>query len=161
MSAPDQSWRAALRFNAMSQTVEKVATPPWPSDVTDASGGVGEWLEEDDIRLSVWLEREHGMRATKGDCRDAVRTTSERLGAFHPVREYLDGLPEWDGEERLSSWLTRYLGVTADDYSISEVPIGLVAPLVRICAPPIKKRDLLNLQARQFDTLPLDTCKLL
>ena len=144
-----ESWRAALRFNIMSQTVEKVTPPPWPSDVTDTSGGVGEWLEEDDIRLSVWLEREHGMRATKGDCRDAVRTTSERLGAFHPVREYLNGLPEWDGEERLSSWLTRYLGVTTDEYSARVGSWWLISAIARAYQPGCKVDTMLILEGCQ------------
>ena len=31
-------------------------------------------------------------------------------GQLHPLRDMLDALP-WDGRERLSTWLTDYLGV--------------------------------------------------
>ena len=38
----------------------------------------------------------------------AVIEDMGRRNAFHPVRNYLDGL-EWDGIERLDTWLPAFL----------------------------------------------------
>ncbi|HUN59362.1 MAG TPA: virulence-associated E family protein, partial [Candidatus Binataceae bacterium] len=48
---------------------------------------------------------------------------------FHPVRQYLEQL-KWDGNERLSKWLHRYLGVADSEYASrvgTQFIIGMVA----------------------------------
>ena len=47
--------------------------------------------------------------------KEPTRDAAETLGiesAFHPIRNYLDGL-KWDSASRLDRWMTTYLG--ADD----------------------------------------------
>ena len=77
---------------------------------------------------------------------DNVRDAINQLAlenAFHPVREMLSHL-RWDGEERISHWLTRYLG--ADDTPLNQSigRITLIAAVRRVMRPGVK-----------FDTIPV------
>jgi hypothetical protein len=71
-----------------------------------------------------------------------------RLGLkneFHPVRDYLDGL-EWDGRERLDSWVCDYLG--CPDKSLQKM-IGrkmLIAAVRRIRSPGCKFDQIIVLE---------------
>jgi predicted P-loop ATPase len=52
---------------------------------------------------------------------------------FHPVREYLKKL-EWDGVDRLDSWLARYLGAAPSPYASAigrMFPISMVARILK------------------------------
>lgn len=68
--------------------------------------------------------------------------------AFHPVRDYLDGL-EWDGTKRLDTLLPRYLG--ADDTPVNRA-IGkawMAAAVRRVRKPGVKFDNILVLQGEQ------------
>lgn len=68
---------------------------------------------------------------------------------FHPVREYLSGL-EWDGVERLDSWLKDYLGAVGDKKYLKAVGRKtLVAMVKRIYEPGCKFDHVLILEGEQ------------
>src|SRR6516164_8122143 len=46
--------------------------------------------------------------------------------AFHPVRDYLNGL-HWDSRSRLANWLSTYLGAVATPYTAGIGTMFLVA----------------------------------
>ena len=39
---------------------------------------------------------------------------SERIDTYDPVREWLDGLPEWDGRDRLGELADRVITIESD-----------------------------------------------
>ena len=53
---------------------------------------------------------------------------------FHPVRNYLNSL-QWDGQQRVESWLTSYLGAVATEYNKAIGRMFLVATVARIFRP--------------------------
>lgn len=55
----------------------------------------------------------------------------------HPVREWLNGL-QWDGVERLSTWLSKYLGAEDTDYVRSVARMSLLQAVARIMKPGVK-----------------------
>lgn len=146
--ANDPRWATVLRFNAMSSTVEKIATPPWPRD-TAVADGTGEWTDEDDTRLAIWLDREYAVSVGKGEARDAVRVVAERLGSYHPVRDYLDTLPPHDGTPRLDAWLTSYLGVASSPYTRAVGKWWLISAVARAYMPGCKVDTMLILEGKQ------------
>ena len=58
---------------------------------------------------SLWLEADRAGLASSQAYFYAVLGDAGRRNGFHPVRQYLDSL-EWDGIERLDTWLHAYLG---------------------------------------------------
>jgi len=53
-----------------------------------------------------------------------------RLNAFHPVRDYLDGLT-WDGQPRIDKWLATYGGAEDTEYAQAVGALWLVAAVRR------------------------------
>ena len=57
--------------------------------------------------------------------------------AFHPVRDYLDGL-KWDGRPRVDAWLDSYLDADDSEYHRGIGRMFLVAMVARIFEPGCK-----------------------
>ena len=68
--------------------------------------------------------------------------------AFHPVRDYLDGL-EWDGTKRLDTLLSRYLGAEATPVNRAIGKAWVVAAVRRVRKPGVKFDNILVLQGEQ------------
>ena len=72
-----------------------------------------------------------------------TRTASEAVTAvaeeqsFHPVEDYLRGI-QWDGHERLQSWLSSCLGAEDNKYNKTIGVCALVAATARIFVPGCK-----------------------
>src|SRR5262249_41330144 len=63
--------------------------------------------------------------------------TEARKYAFHPVRDYLDGL-KWDGVARLDRWLVEYGGADDTEYTRAVGALMLIASVRRIRQPGCK-----------------------
>ena len=63
--------------------------------------------------------------------KDAMALEMQR-NSFHPVREYLDSLPSWDGVKRIDSLLVDYFGVEDNAYTREAIRKHLVAAVARI-----------------------------
>ncbi len=68
--------------------------------------------------------------------------------AFHPVRDYLDGL-RWDGKRRVDDWMATYLGTKSDAYHQAIGKMFLVMMVVRIYLPGAKAAYMLVLEGPQ------------
>lgn len=83
--------------------------------------------------------------------RDQVhQAVDQRAGElrFHPVREYLNGL-SWDGQPRLDSWLTTYLGAADTAYTRAIGSSSVIAMVARIHGPGCKVDHMLVLEDEQ------------
>jgi predicted P-loop ATPase len=79
--------------------------------------------------------------------------------AFHPVRDYLEGL-EWDGKERLPGLFSTYFGAEHTPYVASIGPMFLISMVARICEPGCKVDHLPVLEGRQ-GSLKSTACQIL
>ena len=97
---------------------------PYPRPLTDA----------DDAALLSFVQRQ-GVHL-RG--RPAIRTVMAEVihdHAFHPVRDYLDGL-QWDGVPRLDQWLVTYFGVQEiPNYTAAVGPKWMISAVARIYRP--------------------------
>lgn len=71
-----------------------------------------------------------------------------RSAAFHPVRDYLDGL-RWDGVPRVDAWLSAYGRANDDDYTRAVGALVLVAAVRRVRRPGVKFDEMLVLESPQ------------
>ncbi|WP_457663743.1 VapE domain-containing protein [Sinorhizobium medicae] len=82
---------------------------------------------------------------------DNIRDAINQLAlenAFHPVREMLASL-QWDGLERISRWLTTYLGAQDTPLNREIGRIILVAAVRRVMQPGVKFDTILVLEGIQ------------
>jgi predicted P-loop ATPase len=108
----------------------------------------GEHLDDAAItRLFLETERHFGFRPAK----DYFWMTTEdaaRANAFHPVRDYLDGL-KWDGTPRLDRWLIHYAGVKDSVYTRAVGSLVLIAAVRRVRSPGCRFDEMLVLEGGQ------------
>lgn len=87
------------------------------------------WTDADDANWRVYLSK-YGV-TTKQYALDAIEITFAR-NAVHPVRQYLEGLPAWDGVPRLDTVFTDRLGAEDDPLTRAVARKVLTAAVARI-----------------------------
>ena len=112
-----------------------VVKPPRPFSDADAS------------QVQEWLQREGLPKIGRETVHQAIGLRAQER-AFHPVRDYLDGL-KWDGVARLDGWLSRYLGASKSDYAEGIGRMFLIATVARIFRPGCKADYVLVLEGPQ------------
>lgn len=129
-----------IRFNEMSGKIEATGLP-WsrPDKI---------WRDADDAQLYMWVARNHGVQFPENKFAKALVTVADNR-RFHPIREYLESLPEWDGVERLDTLLIDLFGA-ADSLYVREVTRKcLTAAVARIYKPGTKFDSVLVLDGPQ------------
>lgn len=80
---------------------------------TPWGGEVGAAITDDDmIRIKVWLSRNWGFEASVTLISEAISAIAIN-NSYDPVIDWLESLPEWDGVDRLDTWLTKHFGAVA------------------------------------------------
>ena len=105
------------------------------------------WGDADMAALSAYVDRVyHIFSQTK--LKSALLTaTAER--SFHPIKGYLEGLPEWDGTKRVDELLIKYLGAEDSAYTRAVMRKTLVAAVARVYEPGVKFDTILVLAGPQ------------
>ena len=111
---------------------------------------VGAEIEDQfDTEATRWMERNGVM--VKPDVVRRVVDGIARRNTFHPVRDYLESLPPWDGIPRIGTWLTDYCGVESGDeypnhYALAVGEKFLISAVARIMVPGCKADHVLILE---------------
>ncbi len=105
-------------------------------------------LLTDEAAKDLWLEADAAGLASGEAYFVAVLENMGRRNAFHPVRNYLAGL-EWDGIERLDTWLAAYLDAEDNELTRAYARKTLIGAVRRIRQPGAKHDTVLVLQGRQ------------
>jgi putative DNA primase/helicase len=126
--AASQEWQEVLAWNEFSQTVTALKPTPWSKGMTPV-----QWNEDvDTVQTMGWLQ-EHGLAVTHLDpVRQAISSMARRA-AFHPIRDYLNGL-EWDGEKRMDLLLTT-LCVQPGKYAHDALTSWMISAVNRVFHP--------------------------
>lgn len=145
----DPAWRGVLGYNEFTGGTELLKNPPPP-----VKQKIGDEIEDGfDTDATRWLER----RSLILFKRDTVRSVLDSIATenkFHPVRNYLKSLPEWDRKERISNWLFHYCGVDPgsdtkpNHFAASVGRKFLISMVARVMRPGCKADHMLVFEGR-------------
>lgn len=105
------------------------------------------WSDADLAALTAYLDRVYHIFSPSKLKNALLTITAER--SFHPIKEYLEGLPAWDGKKRLETLLIDYLGAEDSSYVRAVTRKILVAAVARVYEPGIKFDTVLVLSGPQ------------
>jgi Predicted P-loop ATPase and inactivated derivatives len=118
-----------IAYNELSHVIDVNGKLPW----RQMKSG---WNDSDLSRSKVYFDKKYGIWAP-GKFKDALLTAaSER--AFHPIKDYFNSLPIWDGVERVDNLLIDYLGAEDNSYTREAIRKTLCAAVARIYEPGTK-----------------------
>ena len=105
------------------------------------------WYDVDDAQLYMWVSVTYRVNFTDKIFQKAFATvTSERR--FNPLREYVCGLPEWDGVPRVDTLFIDYLGAEDTAYTRAVTRKSLVGAINRVLTPGCKFDTVLVLDGK-------------
>jgi putative DNA primase/helicase len=118
-------------YNEMANRVQVTGTLPW-----ERPKGNAFWRDADtaqlksiiDIRYLPFSSRNHDVAFTK--------VADDRH--FHPIRDYLDSLPSWDGVKRVEEVFIKYLKADDTEYIRTVTRKTFAAAVARIYVPGVK-----------------------
>ena len=128
-----------VRTNLLADTIDVESELPWGKKA-------GIWNDSDDVQLRAWLEQFAAF--PKQTALDGLQKVADDR-SFHPIREYLDGLPPWDGVQRVERLLIDYLGADDCDYVKAVTVKTLCAAVKRVYHPGCKFDTILVLNGPQ------------
>lgn len=126
-----------IAYNSLSNCIEVKGQPvPWERTP-------GPWRDSDDSQLVTYVGTRYAEFARQVVMDQKVITAARH--AFHPIREYLEGLPPWDGTARVDTLLIDYLGAD-DNVFTREATIKILSAAVRrVYEPGVKFDEMLVL----------------
>ena len=132
---------AVIGYNELKSTIDFLARPAWQPIKYPT------WTDNDTSQLRVYLSETYGIYSPNKTT-DALNMVAAKR-KHHPIRDYLNGLPTWDGEARLDTLLVDYLGAEDTAYVRAITRKTLVAAVARVFEPGIKFDSVLVMDGPQ------------
>ena len=130
----------AIVFNQLADGMEIKGEVPWKHPAKF-------WRDADDAQLISYIDSHYGTFSARNYEIAVTKVTDDR--SYHPIREYLNGLPPWDGVERTETLLSIYLGAEDNRYVRAVIRKTLCAAIARVLSPGIKFDNILVLNGPQ------------
>jgi len=133
---------ANFAFNEMAGRIQVTGPLPWQRPEENKF-----WRDADTAQLKVMLDLNYGVFSTRNHEVSFTKVADDRR--FHPIRDYLDALPEWDGIARVDTLLIDYFGAEDNEYTRCACRKSIVAAVARIICPGTKFDSVLILNGPQ------------
>ena len=133
---------AHFAFNELAGRVQVTGKLPW-----DRPEGNSFWRDADTAQMKSLLDTRYSVFSSRNYDVCFTKAVDDRL--FHPIREYLNGLPEWDGTKRVEDLFIRYLEADDTPYVRAVTRKTFVAAVARIYSPGTKFDSVLVLDGHQ------------
>lgn len=130
----------SIAFNKHRDGIDARDGLPWEQ----MKGG---WNDSDNAALKVYLSNKYGIYSPTKTKDAILAVAAER--SYHPIKEYLDHLPEWDGNLRVETLLIDYFNATDNSYTRAVTRKMMVAAVARIVHPGTKFDSVLILNGPQ------------
>ena len=105
------------------------------------------WRDADDAQLISYVDLHYGSFSQRNYQIAVTKVCDDR--SYHPIREYLDSLPEWDKVPRVDTLLIDYLGAEDNAYVRAVTRKTLCAAVRRVKEPGVKFDTMLVLNGPQ------------
>lgn len=130
----------SIAFNKHRDGIDARDGLPWEQ----MKGG---WNDSDNAALKVYLSNKYGIYSPTKTKDAILAVAAER--SYHPIKEYLDHLPDWDGILRVETLLIDYFNATDNSYTRAVTRKMMVAAVARIVHPGTKFDSVLILNGPQ------------
>ena len=129
-----------LVFNQLLDGMEIKGDVPWrhPSKF---------WRDADDAQLISYVDSHYGTFSARNYDIAVAKVTDDR--SYHPIREFIENLPEWDKVKRVDTLLIDYLGADDNEYVRAVTRKTLCAAIKRVLYPGCKFDSMLVLNGPQ------------
>lgn len=118
-------------FNDMANRIQVTGELPW-----DRPEGNSFWRDADSAQLKSLVDIRYGEFTTRNYDVSFTKVADDRH--FHPVRDYLNGLPKWDGVKRVEELFIKYLQADDTEYVRTVTRKTFAAAVARVLCPGIK-----------------------
>lgn len=143
----DKRIKGVLAYNLLKDRIVAMRDLPWRKIRDPVNGDA--WTDADDSSLRAILEKYSKEKSiSRENIMDAITNIATR-NSFHPVQDYLNGLPEWDGVERLDSLLILTLNAEDSAYVRGVTRRFFLGAMARAMKPGIKFDNALMLSGKQ------------
>ena len=127
-------------FNQLADGMEIREDVPWEHPAKF-------WRDADDAQLISYIDLNYGNFSARNYDIAVTKVVDDR--SYHPIRNFLNDLPEWDGIERVDTILVDFLGATDTPYVRAVTRKTLVAAIARVMKPGIKFDTMLVMSGPQ------------
>lgn len=127
-------------FNQLSDGMEIKGEVPWehPSRF---------WRDADDAQLISYVDLTYGTFSARNYDIAVTKVADDR--SYHPIREFLSSLPEWDRVPRVDTILVDFLGASDNAYVRAVTRKTLCGAIARVMNPGCKFDTMLVLNGPQ------------
>ena len=102
----------------------------------------GPWRDLDDSQLYTYIAQTYQVEFARQYVLDQLGLKAN-AGRYHPIKQYLENLPAWDGQPRAETLLIDYLGAEDNVYTREATKKILLAAVRRIYEPGCKFDNML------------------
>ncbi len=127
-------------FNQLADGMEIRGKVPWPHPAKF-------WRDADDAQLICYVDAAYGTFSARNYDIAVTKAVDDR--SYHPIREFFETLPAWDGMERADTLLIDYLGAEDTPYVRAVTRKELCAAYCRVYYPGIKFDSMIVLNGDQ------------
>ncbi len=127
-------------FNQLADGMEIRGKVPWPHPAKF-------WRDADDAQLICYVDAAYGTFSARNYDIAVTKAVDDR--SYHPIREFFEMLPDWDGVERADTLLIDYLGAEDTPYVRAVTRKELCAAYCRVYHPGIKFDSMIVLNGDQ------------
>ena len=127
-------------FNQLADGMEIRGNVPWPHPAKF-------WRDADDAQLICYVDAAYGTFSARNYDIAVTKAVDDR--SYHPIREFFETIPAWDGMERADTLLIDYLGAEDTPYVRAVTRKELCAAYCRVYHPGIKFDSMIVLNGDQ------------
>lgn len=132
---------AGIAYNELKSSLDFTAMPAWEPIKYPT------WTDNDNSQLRGYISDVYGVYSPS-KTQDALNMAAAKR-RHHPIHDYLNGLPPWDGIPSVDTLLIDYLGAEDPGYTRAVTRKTIVAAVARVFAPGIKFDSILVMDGPQ------------